>query len=382
MLTYNEIRKIIKNFPVDQRTERLPHSSVVSPLFPGTFNYCLNEDFLYEKYHSYLDIPDRVFFAKVQPAIRDSDFVEFYLEKGNEDKTHLVNFDIATISGGKIDKRENYHDFLRDSVNSTYKLLTEYLKLEPENIFITYFGGCSVKDTGRSKFDFDFYIPEDSMSKQFFVEAGIPEKNISPIYNRDNFLMINFTIGVGPWGYRNEIFYKMPDGSLLDIATIEHLLWRPVIDPEKLTVVDLVDWENCFVIDGFGVERTLMAVNRLGYIQQCDNILPLFQKIQEIYKGDYNNTRLLTECVRVVHRVFTDTENGWKSLSQSRRERIKRFMNLILDLDEETLRELFAINAELYSQYYPELKNGAGRALEEVTEYKQRLSETKLRYRN
>ena len=372
-MNYKEIRNIINNFSVNPKNKQMIHDSVISPLFPGTFNYCLNEVFLYEKYHSYLDIPDPVFFTKIQPAIRDSDFVEFYLKKGNGDRTHLVSFDIATISGGKIDKRENYHEFLRDSVNSTYKLLTEYLKLEPENIFVTYFGGCSVKDVGRSKFYFDFFIPEDSVSKKFFIEAGIPEKNISPIDNRDNFLMINFTIGVGPWGYRNEIFYKMPNGFLLDVATIEHLLWRPIIDHEKNQVIGLVDWENCFVIDGFGVERTLMAVNKLDYIQQCGNIFPLFSKIQEISKGDYNHTRIITECIRVVHRVFTDADTGWKSLSQSRRERIKRFMNLILDLSEENLRELFTINAELYKDFYPELEKGIDLALKEVVDYKNRL---------
>lgn len=48
-------------------------------------------------------------------------------------------------------------------------------------------------------------------------------------------------------------------------------------------------------------------------------------------------------------------------------------MNLILDLDEEKLREIFKLNAELYKDSYPELEKGIESAIKEVVNYNNKL---------
>jgi len=367
-INYEDLRKKWLKLQEKNKTDILSHDSIISKLIPGQFNYCFQEDFLVENYGGKdntifldLDIPEKgINFSKIQPVIRDADFENHFLNSA-PDLEHLVSFDLASISGGKIGSKEKYSEYVKDSVNTTYDFLINNLGLDKNRLYVTYYDKGNVNSTSKGKFDFKQDLEQDTIVPELFKKKGLPSENLIANSTRDNFLMIDFTVGVGPWGYRNEILYKMPDGRLLDIATIEHLKYRPEVKGKR-EIVGLKDWEKCFVIDGFGIERVLMAANEIKDAYDLNTIKPLYEA---------TGSKLKTECIRAAHRVLTDSE-GYENLSKDRKRRVKRYMKPLTDYSENNLKSLLEINANAYP-CYPELKENTDKVVNEIMSYKNRM---------
>jgi hypothetical protein len=142
---------------------------------------------------------------------------------------------------------------------------------------VTYFGGgatareieASIKAPGRQlKVEVDSIIEADPFSKEAFLEYGLREKQLLPNNTRDNFLTSNWDVFTAPWGYRNEVHYRLQGGVMLDIATIENLIFKPIVEERAGVkyVVDVVPWDKCFVINGAGIERLALATTSLEHL--------------------------------------------------------------------------------------------------------------------
>lgn len=381
-MTLVEIFTKIKEYHKMLNVPNVAQSNVVSPLFPGQFNYCLDEIHLYEKYEDFIQINEDEHFQKIQPTIRLADLDQFFygMKKSNY---HLGAFIISTITGGHIVPILNEEEYYKNSVKGILNFLTNYIGLEKDRLVFSYFsGGATAREVEKSRkkegqllrIESNFNIPEDELSKTTLLSLGFKEKQLIPNNTRDNFLTLNWDILRAPWGYRNEILYKLDNGDLLDIATIERMIFEPIIENRNGVnyIVDVKPWHRCFSIDACGLERLELATSGLKSVWD----LPEYVRFIEI-----NISPLQTESARILHRVFTDS--SWQAIkSKQRREKLNKLTRNLGELSIAKIEEILVINAEIHRNIFPELKFGIKKALKEIIDYRERSRDISQAERN
>jgi hypothetical protein len=378
-----EVWKEVRHFHRKLGVPRLSPTSVISDLFPGQFNYCLDEIHLSEKYGNFVDITEDEHFQKMMPVIRWNDFMSLYddsikssdhLKPEVIKQHHLGVFTMSTIGGGHICDRSHDKDLLYESVRTLLDFLTNHIGLDPKRFVITYFNGgvtareveASIKDKRKQlKVEVNSVMEADPFSKEAFLEYGLHEDQLLKNNTRDNFLTSNWDILTAPWGYRNEIHYRLQSGTMLDIATIENLVFKPIIEERAGVkyVVDVVPWNKCFVINGIGIERLSLATTRLEHIFDISE----FRKFQEIGLDIVN-----IETIRMLHRIFSDTRYVNIS-SPSRRKKINLLMRKVSYLPLEDIVNTLKINADVYHSIFPELSSTILSTIEEIAQSNVRI---------
>lgn len=382
MNTISQLRKYLNKNALKQGIEIIPKSSVVSWSYPGQFAYCLNEEFIWDKFGSLIDCPE-IHFHKIQPVIRWDDFIDYFNNK--EDKYHLSSFNMATISGGHIIPLKNASNFIAQSYSGILEFLTETIGLDKSRLKVTYFSGSHLSKIGANKegknrFSFEYYFPEDKESKETLLNLGLKDDQVVPDNSRDCFLIPNWICGeVAPWGYRNEINYRT-DSGLVDIATVERLIWRPIYNNGKITGVE--DWGKVFVINGSGLERLVMLANNLESVFEIESIKPLYDFLGS---KKYNSPKLIIESARIAQRIIADTGGDLtdKRSPGTARDRKRKFNFLLKTLagaDNSDLRQIFTLNADLNPDY-PELKGAVDLCLNEVENYRKRSVESGYKFK-
>jgi len=292
----------------------------------------MDEINLMEEYGNFVDITRDEVFLKIQPAIRLADYYRFFggdgyrsastelrLRNKTISKYHLTSFTVSYINGCRVLPPEQNN--VRDAIHKMLDFLTKDLGLDKKRLYVNYFGtNTPAKDveasykSGKSekRVEVDYIVKEDIAGKQALLEYGLTEEQLMPNTTRDCFLTTNWDITPAPWGYRNEFHYKMDDGSLLDIATVERLDLKPTIEvrDNKNYVIGLEPMERSFFIDGGGLERMTLAMRGNGTIF---DILD-FESIEK----ETGLTRLQVESIRILHRVFTDSD--WEGLQSWQRK--------------------------------------------------------------
>jgi hypothetical protein len=178
------IAKKLDSYHETLSVPRVKQTSVVSPLFPGQFNYCLDERHIFEKYGNFINIHSDEHFQKIQPAIRLADFDNYFSENGNRSAYHLGVFTIGTINGGHIEDRSREKNLYKKSVLGVIDFLTKYIGLEKDRLRVSYFsGGATAREVEASrkrpdsklKVETEFNIEEDVLSKTILLDVGLRE---------------------------------------------------------------------------------------------------------------------------------------------------------------------------------------------------------------
>lgn len=371
MTTVKKIVDAIKRSHQKSGIPTLSNTSVVSPLFSGQFCYCLDEIHWYRKYGNYTDLEIGDDFQKIQPAIRLRDF-EAYCLKQTENNQHLGLFSMATVTGGRVTSREDSRKYYAESVRGILDILS-LIGLDLARLKVTYFSGNTAKEIEMSrkkenqerKILVDKYIPEDNF-KEVLLECGLKAYQLEGVNTRDNYLTSNWHNMIVPWGYRNEFLYPLPNGSYLDIGTIERLDTKPIA--EKINgnncVIAIQKWDRNIVINGVGIERLLMAVEKADSISDISLLKPLKLAIPE------NKIR---EALRILHRVFTDV--SWEGLGKhkDRKDHVKSLMRICNNLPISMIADFLHLHAEQYRIIFPDLANGIKRTVSEIENYRIRV---------
>lgn len=376
VLTNKQLRKIIEDLPRVKRTKKLLNYSVVNDGFPGKFNLSFTEPEMLDEFDSYLNFSHDLIYSKVQPCIRNIDF-EKLLEDKN-DNTHLALFDLADIHGQMIlSSNKEMEEKLRISIKHIWNFLTKTMEFLPEQIYISSCKGGKSKDVTNGRYDIKKEIPKEELAVKIWREVGV--KNIK-FTNEETFLSLNMQRPT-PWGYRNEIFVKV-NGRLLDIATLEYLLYEPIFKNGK--IIDIKIGNFLLVVSGVGIERMLVAKNNYKKIIECDHIFPIYEEVLKLArKEDEHKSLIITESLRAIHRVFTDCK-GYSNLSKTRKELIKRYLRALrdnlkyLEIPKEKIKSLLALNSKL-QDYYPELKKGEKQTYEDILKYIETLDDLEKR---
>lgn len=162
--------------------------------------------------------------------------------------------------------------FKKEVIQYSWDLLTEVFKMDPDRIYVTYFGG-SKKDG----------LPVDEEARQYWLDLGIPEARVLPFGSKENFWEMG---EVGPCGPCSEIHYDRIGGR--DAAELVNM-----DDPDVLEIWNLVFMEfnreadgslrslpHKHIDTGMGMERVVSVLQDKRSNYDTDVFGPLFEAIQ------------------------------------------------------------------------------------------------------
>ncbi|MFA5070439.1 MAG: hypothetical protein WC528_04110 [Patescibacteria group bacterium] len=372
-MNFYDLRNKIGRYKKFSLVTTLEKSSVVNEAYPGQFNLSFTESKWLDKFDNYIDVNEDFFFSTIQPVIRYNDFKNQILTNKTAHK-HLALFDMADLVGaGVFVDKNSGNNFTILEIQEFIKLFLE-LKISLDRVYVSSFAGAKVNEATRGKYKFEKFIPPFEFGRNQWVKNGIPSKNIIPDKSRDTFLALNLYGRPTPWGYRNEIYIKSSAGELIDIATLEHLIWCPVFKDGE--IIDLVDYEHFVGLNVIGVERLCMIINDFTNISQCEHIYPLILAIKKVSLNyNYHSAFTVVESVRAVHRIIADIDKP-SNLSKTRHTKFNDYLEALyihlnmLKISDKmgVLEKIFELNAKI-NPHYPELQSAANNAKKTVEAY-------------
>ncbi len=380
-MNYEELRTYLINFQKFSNCKIFPRVPLIHDGFPGTFNLSFAEYDMLKEYGGYSEIDHDLIYSTIQSCIRPQDIIDNI----NEDKglwKYLGIFEMSDIAGQIIlNKKEDITKIHSFQLKQLIRLL-ESLGLKKEKTYPSYFSGGELKTITKGKYSFDFNIPEDSFTKNEFIQAGIPEKNLIPDKTRNTFLSIHLHRKT-PWGYRNEILYNIGTEELpkmLDIATLEYFLWFPTYNGDEeiaKNINGLTTFPHTISVGGIGVERLYMAINNLQEITEIDYLNKFYKLFQEIYpKLQKKEIIKAGEALRALHRIYSDIETynlGKYVRSGNNRGRlIKEFIKIIFqnipDFNELNISKLLVQHA-ISQPWHKNMHLGTKKTVERLKTY-------------
>jgi len=375
-MSYKELREYMQKtekFPGCEKRARAP---LIHEGFPGTFNLSFTE-YEYEKEFGDLSSFNKDFiYSTIQSCVRPGD-IEGAIKEGENLWRYLGVFEMTDIGGQIVlsnQKRVNecYAHQLKIMINIIEDLGLDRTKLHP-----SYNSGGSMSDITKGKYTFDFDIPEDVLSKEQFLNAGIPKENLIADKTRDTFLSLHINKKT-PWGYRNEIHYNIGTKEkpiLLDIGTLENFYWFPTYSGEETAknINGLENMPHTISIGAFGLERLCMAVNGLTRVRDVDYLKSFYDKFKETMPKLADEQRYKAgEAIRALHRIQSDIEGYNLEWSTSRKKKRRKILQIISDnagdIASMQLEGLLKIHAET-QPWHPELEQGINPTAELILNY-------------
>lgn len=360
MITYEQLRNKVKNWEKFPGCEKIPRSSLLNPGFPGRFNLSFAEDPWLKKFRRSTDFPEDYHFSTIQSCIRNEDIKN--LTKENSFK-YLGVFEMADLNGILAFKEKpNYKNLLNWQIQELLKFFNE-LGIENSQIFPSYCKGGNIKELSKDKYNFDFYVPEDSITSKTFLSNKIPKENLIPDETRNTFLSYRQISGKkNPWGFRNEIHINIgtkDNPILLDVTTIEYILWEPILTEDK-NVSGIKEINYGFQCAGIGLERLCMATNKLKRVQDVDYIKPFYDTMEKCtQERDY----IAGENLRALHRAISDIKPNQQT-GKSRRDLISQMIKKV-PFNEQTIEKLLYTHTE-NQPWHENLEEGIKPTIERI----------------
>lgn len=370
-MKYCSLRDLVERWPKHQGCIKIARAPLINEGFKGTFNLSFSEMPWLTEYGRFIDFDHDSAFTTIQTCIRPNDLA---LLRSVDSSTHLGVFEMASLTGiVNFKKQPDYSVLQREQFRRLVNFL-ENIGIEKERIYLSYCIGGALKDITSGKYDFGFTVPADEISRNAFVENGIPERNILQDKTRDTFLAM-YCYRPAPWGYRNEIFVNLAtiaDPLLLDLATLEYSLWKPKFRNGDITssknIIGLDKAQDGCSILVVGLERLCMVINGFVSVKDVDYIQPVYTAFKSISKSQ---DELAVESLRALHRIYSDIREYKCKLSKHHKQKISKMLqSLPLEkLDEKSLRELLQMHTDA-QPWHPELKDGIEPTVERIEKYR------------
>ena len=370
-MKYAELRKNVQNWSKYPGTEIMESAPLIHRGFPGTFNSSFIEYHELDRLGGYFNTTNKdFFFSTIQSCIRIQDFD--FLSK-NSSWTYLGVFEMSTLTGSlHFKEKPDYYKLQKKQASELIRFF-ENLGISRKRVYPTYHAGGTIRDVTNGTYSFDFVVPEDTLSKEAFLMAGVPEENLLPDRTRDTFLSLHLHRPT-PFGYRNEILVNVGTKEkkrFVDCATVEYVLWKPLYNgPETAPhIYGLAPMTDGWSIAIVGLERLYMVANGLKRVQDVDYIKPFYDYFEETTgKRDF----LAGESLRALHRIYSDILQFDLSgmLSKNRKEKIKILVKNIVSagLDFRQIEELLNIHVK-HQPWHEVLGEGIEPTLERIKEH-------------
>jgi hypothetical protein len=360
MTAHAALRARLRDWPKYPGCRPEPRAPLVTRGFPGTFNLSFTEHHWLREYGGYLDWPHDYAFTTIQSCARLGDLEAAQPEDGAQ---HLGVFEMADLCGAiALGARPDHAALQAWHVGELVRFLGE-LGIPPGRVHPSYSAGGPVVALTAGRSRFDAQIPPDHLSRDAFLLAGVPAGNLICDGTRATLLSLHVHRPT-PWGYRNEVHVDIGTAGrprLIDVGTVEYLLWRPRFagaGRRRDDIVGLEPLDGGASIAAFGVERLAMVTDRLERIHDVDGLRPFYDDLavalgRRLGPADYR----AGECLRALHRIHADLafhpeadvapgEDGTPRPSPRRREKLARLRRQVpLRLREPALERLLRVHA-------------------------------------
>lgn len=237
---------------------------------------------------------------------------DVFLGKKDYNFTKLMNYQQCIRAGGKHNDLEEvgldgYHLTMfemlgfwelgnlnkEQSIKLAYDFLIMECKLNPDNMYVTYFEG-------------EKNIPRDIETKNIWSKFFSENKIIASSF-KDNFWMMG---NDGPCGPCTEIHYDLignRDASSLvnksDPNVIE--IWNLVFIQFNKTESEFIPLEKQFIDTGMGLERLSMIMQNKSNVYETDTFKYLFGYAQCLTNGDFYTNKFDNNRDKA-YRIFVD----------------------------------------------------------------------------
>jgi hypothetical protein len=385
MIGYAALRSRLETWPKHPGCRRERRAPVVTAAFPGTFNLSSTEHHWLREYGGFVDWPHNYVFTTIQSCIRPGDLARLGAGDG---LGYLGVFEMADLCGEiALEARPDYRALQGWQIGELVRLLGT-LGIAPDRIHPSYSVGGRVADLTAGRYLLAETIPPDHLSREAFLDAGVPETNLIPDATRATLLALHVHRAT-PWGYRNEIHVDVGSARhprLVDVATAEYFLWRPRFRTplgrrEDIVGLDPLDAGATGI--GCGLERLAMVANGLGRIHDVDYLAPFYAMLaaalgRRLEPADY----ALGESLRALHRIEADLRfhpevdatpapDGTPRLSHRRRQKLARLKRVVpLRLHAVDLERLLLAHARA-QPWHAELEAAVAPAVRSLLDYRQ-----------
>lgn len=281
----------------------------------------------------------------VQPCIRTIDIDSI------GDKHHLTSFQmLGSWSIGDY--------FKEKAIYYAYTLLTEYIKIPKEKLYVTVFSG-----------DEELNIPMDKEAYDCWIKVGVPEDHIIQCGKEDNFW--GPTSETGPCGPCTEIFFDTGDGKKyvpgeeFDTKSRYIEIWNAGVFMQFNKNADGSFSKLAFnsVDTGAGLERLAMVLGGYDSVYQTDLLLPIKKRIEKELEGkgklQEREVLILTDHLRTASVILSEKVvpsnegRGYTPRKLIRRCMMITYKNKIFDFN---FSEIVKFILEEYKDIFPHFK--------------------------
>jgi len=330
-------REYYKEFPVKERI------GLINPEFPDTFtpsvgavhlDRILKDEKQYKKTTKY--------------SIADVCYRDFDANLVDRDRLSLFEMCAAF-------EINNPNSTLEDSIEKSYKFLTDHLGISKQKLVVTYFCGGRVLNKE---------VPENNISKATWEKLGIKKlvgfKNQNFLLSGNEYAKNTSVIQVA--GPRDEIFYELDDGRLIEIGTIQYLIREisyNAFKPLRISPSPSV---------AYGPERLAMCLNNSKSIFDINTIKQLKEIVEnklgeDNYKIGLSQKSIykIVDHLRAINFLVAD---GASFTGDQRGVRLKALLSRVvseaykLDItDIDFYKDFITKTIEVYKERFPHLIN-------------------------
>ena len=358
----------------------------------------MNSKEIREKYFGFFNKKNHKVIASAPMVIKDdpsllftnagmNQFKSFFLGDAIPENNRLVNTQKCLRVSGKHNDLEEvgvdtYHHtmfemlgnwsfgdyFKKEAIQWSWELLTDVYKLNPEQVYVTVFGGD--KRDG---------LASDSEAYDIWKNI-VDEKRILECDKQDNFWEMG---SAGPCGPCSEIHIDLRDPverkktPAVDLINKDHPLvievWNLVfMEYNRKADGSLVPLEKKHIDTGMGLERLCMIIQNKKSNYDTDVFMPLIKKVEEISGLSYTsgsenkndeliNTaiRVVVDHVRAISFSIADgqlpSNNGAGYVIRRILRRAVRYGYQDLQLKEPFLHQLVAVLADQFKGVFSEI---------------------------
>lgn len=368
-MKYEELRRLLQERQKYPGCVRIARAPLINPGFPGTFNLSFTEDPWLKKYGQYVDFDHDYVFSTIQSCVRPQDIPLIDTDKSSK---YLGVFEIADLAGiVNLAQKPDYAVLQKKQIEDLITLFRQ-LGIAPDKIHPSYNTGGSVAQLTKGKYAFDFAVPLDEISKNAFLEAGVPEENLIPDATRDTLLSLHMHRPT-PWGYRNEVNINIGSKEspiLLDVATLEYMPWKPKFQGDTCDSKNIIGLEEqtCGVsLAGVGLERLCMAINGLKRVQDVDHIAPVYGEFKRLF-GTENCVGV--ESLRALHRIYSDVASYGCVPGRHQKSKIRDLLrNVPEQIEPDQINALLTIHTET-QPWHHNLQEGIEPTMQRIEAYR------------